>query len=432
MRLRLNIWSPWPPSASGVADYAAEQAEALHAFVDVHCVSEDAADVPPPADLDLYHVGNSPPHGRIYRQALARSGVVLLHDWSLHHLVLSQTLEAGDVGGYLREMRRAHGEAGTFVGRQVARGLGGSLLPALYPVNDRLLDASLAIVALTQSVANRASLRLPGRPVLALPHHLSLPLDPPPTRSEARRALGIAEGSQLVVAPGLATASKRLDVALAAISRLRPRHPKLQMIVAGSVDPQLPLASWAQGAGLGDALRITGRLSLEDFERFLAAADVVIALRFPSHGEMSGALVRALGVGRPVLVTAGTPAADEFPEGIVITVDPGRAEAAELEAILARLLADDTLAGTLGRLARAHVTSRHALPETAERLAGFLEEVASRRASLARVAAESQPPDGSLRRYLLDEVRWSAHDLGLSGLALGLEPLLAPLMDEVP
>ena len=51
--------------------------------------------------------------------------MVVLHDWSLHHLVLCETVERGDVSAYLREMRRAHGETGTFVGRQVARALGG-------------------------------------------------------------------------------------------------------------------------------------------------------------------------------------------------------------------------------------------------------------------------------------------------------------------
>ena len=58
----------------------------------------------------------------------------MLHEWSLHHLVLHETVERGDLASYLREMRRAHGERGTFVARQVARALGGDLLPALFPL----------------------------------------------------------------------------------------------------------------------------------------------------------------------------------------------------------------------------------------------------------------------------------------------------------
>ena len=247
--MRLAVWSPLPPSASGIADYAAEQRPLLETHVDLVAVGEDPGAGRPDADLDLYHLGNSPAHGYIYRAALDRPGVALLHDWSLHHLVLSETVERGDTPGYLREMRHAYGERGTFVGRQVARALGGDLLPALFPLNDRILEASLAVVGLTTWIAERAALRLPGRPVLHLPHHLSLPFDPIPTRGEARRALGLPRDALVVTAPGLATASKRLGVALRAAGPLAARWPSLRFVVAGGVDPRLPLEAWAREAG---------------------------------------------------------------------------------------------------------------------------------------------------------------------------------------
>jgi glycosyltransferase involved in cell wall biosynthesis len=318
------------------------------------------------------------------------------------------------------------------VGRQIARGLGGALLPALYPLNDRILESSLAIVGLSRFVAARAALRLSGRPVLQLPHHLSLALDPPPSRDAARRALGLPEDALLVTAPGLATASKRLDVAMRAVARLRAKHKELRLVVAGGADAQLPLAAWARDAGLGDGLVLTGRLSPEDFVRHIAAADVVLALRFPTHGEMSGALVRALGVGRPAFVTAGTPAADEFPEGIVVPVDPGPAEEAHLSALLERFLGDAVLRDTVGRLARAHVLAHNGLEATARRLAGFLTDVSLRREELLAAVAPFRPAADSLEAYLLDELRFSAHDLGLAGVSLGLETLVAGLAQGRP
>ena len=112
----------------------------------------------------------------------------------------------------------------------------------------------------------RAKERLPeGRPVLHLPHHLSLPLDPPPAREEARRALGLPQDALLLTSAGLATASKRLDAALAALQRLREAHPALRLIVAGAVDPGLPLHEWIAAARLESAVIITGRLSLDEF-----------------------------------------------------------------------------------------------------------------------------------------------------------------------
>lgn len=428
--MKLAVWSPRPPSPSGIADYVAESLPHLARGAEVALVTEETADSG--ADLDVYHIGNSAAHAYVYRAALRKPGVVFLHDWSLHHLVLGETVEKGDVAAYLREMRRAHGEAGTFVARQVARGLGGDLLPALFPLNDRVLEGSLAVVALTGTIAARAARRLPGRSVLHLPHHLSLPLDPLPSRAEARRALGLPEDALLVTAPGLATAAKRLDVAIRAAAVARRGQPTLRLVVAGDVAPGLPLDAWARAAGMGDALLVTGRLGLEDFVRHLCAADVVLALRFPSHGEMSGALVRALGVGRAALVTAGSPFALEFPDGVVVPVDPGPHEEAELLALLEALLASPALREGLARAARDHVRRHHDLRATVARLLAFLREVlVARDRTVAALAAE-RAREGSLLAYALDEVRWAARDLGLAGAPPGVGAALQDLLPAGP
>ncbi len=317
------------------------------------------------------------------------------------------------------------------MGRQVARALGGDLLPALFPLNDRLLESSLGIVALTEFVGSRAARRLPGRPVLHLPHHVSLPFAEPKTKAEARRELGLPDGALIVTAPGLATAAKGIDVALRALGALRRRHPGLLLVVAGDHDPRLPLLEQARAAGMDTALRMTGRLSLPDFTRHLCAADVVLSLRFPTHGEISGALVRALGIGRPVLVTAGTPATDEFPEGVVVGVDPGPGQEAELRALLDRLLSDAPLRARIGRLAQAYVSEHHRLEDTVDRLSRFLEEVAARKAEIMASLAADRAEEGTLLGYLLEEVRWGARDLGLPGVPLGLEPVLRGLLGRV-
>ena len=40
------------------------------------------------ADIALYHLGNNQLHRKIYRRALAKPGVVVLHDAVLHHFFL--------------------------------------------------------------------------------------------------------------------------------------------------------------------------------------------------------------------------------------------------------------------------------------------------------------------------------------------------------
>jgi hypothetical protein len=212
------------------------------------------------------------------------------------------------------------------------------------------------------------------------------------------------------------------------VSRLRARFQGLRLVVAGGVDPRLPLRGWISESGLGAAAIVTGRLDLADFIRHLVAADVVLGLRFPSFGEMSGALVRAMGVGRPVVVTAGTPAAAEMPEGTVVPVDPGLHEENELEALLERLLADEGLRDTVGALAQRHVIGHHGLIPTVDALVLFLSEVGARKPELLTALAQDRAEPSTLLGHFKEEVRWSARDLGLAGVHLGLDELLADLV----
>ena len=119
-------------------------------------------------------------------------------------------------------------------------------------------------------------------PVAHLPLHFVAPPPASADRAAARRALGIPADALVVTAPGLATRAKRLDVAIRAVARVRAEHPSVRLVVAGPREEALPLEEWGAAAGLGDALVVTGRLPMADFERHLVAADVVLALRYPS------------------------------------------------------------------------------------------------------------------------------------------------------
>jgi hypothetical protein len=145
---------------------------------------------------------------------------------------------------------------------------------------------------------------------------------------------------------------------------------------------------------------------------------------------MSGALVRALGVGRPVLVTAGTPAADEFPDGVVVPVSPGPWEEDELAATLDRLLGDAALRESIGTLARDHVRAHHDLDTVTAGLAAFLAEVHGKKAALEEAVAADTTGAGGLEEFLLEEVRAGARDLGLLAAPLGLADALLGLAGE--
>jgi len=160
--VRVALWTP-SPDAAWVATFSTGLGPGLELVL----VSAEPKE-PPAVAIDLYHVAGSPAHGFVYRALMRRPGIVLLAEWGLHALVYAETAGRGDPDAYRREARRAHGDKGEFVARQVLGGLGGALF-ALLAMNQRVLDASLALVAFDEPLRQRAAALLPGRPVVQLP-----------------------------------------------------------------------------------------------------------------------------------------------------------------------------------------------------------------------------------------------------------------------
>jgi hypothetical protein len=123
---------------------------------------------PPAVDVHVYDVADDPARGFVYRALRREPGVVVLEDWNLHRLVHAETAGRGDVAGYRREARLCRGETGLFVAEQVLAGRGGAL-PAVLPLNDRVLEAALGLATASAEVAARAEARLGGRPLVRLP-----------------------------------------------------------------------------------------------------------------------------------------------------------------------------------------------------------------------------------------------------------------------
>ena len=89
---------------------------------------------PRDVDVAVYHVGNNPEiHGWIVDALRARPGVVVLHDFVLHHLVAGLTLARKDVSGYLRAMERDAG----LVERLLALGVVDGCVPPLWSTKAR-------------------------------------------------------------------------------------------------------------------------------------------------------------------------------------------------------------------------------------------------------------------------------------------------------
>jgi SAM-dependent methyltransferase len=163
-----------------------------------------------------------------------------------------------------------------------------------------------------------------------------------------------------------------------ALARLHATHPQARMVLVGEEHPHYPLRPLISELGIERAVGIAGYVSLDDFNTTIAACDVCINLRWPTVGETSGSLLRALALGKPTLVSeVGTFL--ELPEDVVIKIPVNHRETDWLYEYMRVLLDDPALARALGERARAYAAEVCSWHKVAAEYAGFLEEIASGR-----------------------------------------------------
>ncbi len=153
------------------------------------------------------------------------------------------------------------------------------------------------------------------------------------SRDRARAALGASEGDALVVALGRTSPEKGQDLLLEAFARLAESRPALRLALVGDGPLLEGLARRADAAGLRERVALPGWR--DDGPACLAVADVVV---MPSRSEgLPIALLEALAVGTPVVVTDVGAMADVVEGGSAGLVVPPNDVAALADAIAATL-----------------------------------------------------------------------------------------------
>lgn len=388
---RIAYCSPVNPAPTGIADYSEELLPYLGQYAELVLFVEDGLrpsnqrlteqfEVLPlrrlprelrrrPYQALLYHMGNSPAHAAIWHAAQRMPGVIVLHDFVLHHFMLWYAANRlHDVQSYVRAMEQRYGAQGGHIAQLMIRSRFSDAAFA-FPCCEPVLAAARGLIVHSRYVAERAAALRPALPSAVVP--MGVPLPPPLSRAAARARLAIADDTVLLASFGHINAWKRVEPTLRALAALRAEGYPAHYVLVGSVSPNYDLAGLIARARLGDAVTVTGYVPREQFEAYVAAADICINLRHPTGGETSASLLRLLGAGRPTLVSA-VGAFAELPPGVAAQVDPGPVEGDQILAYCRLLLGRPELAAALGAQARAYVASEHRLEQAAAGYARFL------------------------------------------------------------
>jgi hypothetical protein len=157
---------------------------------------------------------------------------------------------------------------------------------------------------------------------------------------------------------------------------------------------------------------LVGHTELDDFLRYMVAADVAVNLRYPTAGETSGTLIRLLGLGKPVIVS-NLGAFSEIPDGACAKVDLDESEEDVLFAYLQALAADEGLRRAMGENARRHVAP-HTPEASARAYADVVRSVVEEKPAPFRVVPPlARPAAGDVLADLAADVSAEAVDLGV-------------------
>jgi glycosyltransferase involved in cell wall biosynthesis len=323
------------------------------------------------SDVTVYHIGNNPEaHGWILETLRRAPGVVVLHDFVLHHLVAGVTIGRRDGHGYLDAMEREHG----VVGRLLAHGVLDKRLPPLwearpeeFPLAGEVLSLATGLVVHSRYVEDRARGSGFTGQIARVPH----PAWPDPGARPAA-----IEGDPLIGAFGNVNQSKRVPQLLEAFARLRAEHSGARLLLVGATSPGFDLERRLQRLGLdGEGIVREGYVDERRLWELMTACDVHVNLRSPTMGETSGTAIRAIALGKPLVVSdVGWFA--ELPDSVALRVAVGGDEVAELAAALGLLAERSDVRAAMGDAARALARGEHDLDRVAEHQAAAFERIA--------------------------------------------------------
>lgn len=342
-RPKLAFVSPLPPQRSGIATYSAELVKHLSIFYDVDLICDDdqssaddsllrhriftvdkLRDNRSSYDRVLYHFGNSAFHSHMFDLLNEIPGVVVLHDFFLSGVLHYIQVATKGSSVFDRALFDSHGYKALY-SKKNAFDIDSVIMQ--YPCNLGVLRNSLGII--THSTYSQ---RLAyAKYVFPTENWRIIPLlgerKQLVSKEDARVKLGIEEGSFVVCSFGMVGPTKLSHNILEAW--------QLSVLCADARCRLFYVGENEQGF-YGNQLQtdcdrvrtssvsITGWVEDDEYELYLAAADIAVQLRTLSRGETSAAILDCMSSGIPVISNANGSIAEIDHEALIMLEDEFR------------------------------------------------------------------------------------------------------------
>lgn len=380
--MKLNWFSPLPPAKTDIAHYTMRVLPELARLAEVTLWTDqrdwDAslqkhAEVRSfrlrrmpwselnRADACFYQIGNNPSfHGAIWQVSRLHAGVIVLHDFSLHHFFDGfYRVKWRDLDSYLAVMEAYYGEEGRRDAAESyhneARNIG--YMAERYPLTRLAVENALGVVLHTQESFDTLS-RSAQWPVVYAP----LPFASEAISSQRPRDTG--PPYRLIVF-GYIGRNRRLDSLLQALAEL-PERAKFHLDIYGEIlDGEDQLRSQLRMLDLKRQVTLHGFTSEARLDQALTEAHLAINLRYPTMGEASGSQLRIWAHGLPSLVSRIGWYAALPPEAVAFVRTDGN-EVMDIQHHLRAFLASSEAFAAMGERGRRQLEEHHSCEQYAK------------------------------------------------------------------
>ncbi len=372
-RHKIAYVSPWPPQRSGIANYSFEIVEQLKKYVDITLYIENlqksnANDLDieirsisilskeiTKYDCIIYHIGNNTNfHKEIYKTAWKYPGIVVLHELNIHPFLADAFLGTEEEYLYADALIKGYGDLGKSSYNAVkSKGI----LPEIwkFPMSHALAKRSIATIVHSQWVKEQLQ-EIDNVFVVPLGCVDNSTLDTVNAALNAenvtislKKRFGFSDNNFLISTFGFVNRLKRLPCILEAIKILIDMGYPIQFLIGGDlIDPSLGIQETIESLGISSNVIISGYLSDQDFEHCMRMSDIILNLRYPSLGESSAALMKALSYGKACIVS-NYQQFTELPDSVCWKVDIGDLEVPQLVAYLEELMRSPAVRKQLGK-----------------------------------------------------------------------------------
>jgi FkbM family methyltransferase len=310
-RARIALVTPFPPQASGVADYTAStfREVAKHADVDVYT----AASASPDSSFTLFPLSSAPFLDLRYERVVGVVGN------SHFHFPVVDLLEAfgGACIAHDVTMVEAHGwddpETSSVRGQGSGYGVLARVASPLVVHSHALADVIVKETGVMPVVVPFVPYRVPSEPAFDAS-----------SVARSRRALGLGDDAVHVATFGFVDRrTKGHDTIVGALAWLAGWDLPVHLHVVGDAPPGelVELSTLAGELGVSESVTFHGRVPAERLELFLRAIDVAIQIRTSGRLTLSGTAADCFAFGAPTVTTDDLAAELDAPS-YVATVPP--------------------------------------------------------------------------------------------------------------